>query len=391
MRVTEAVTTTMAALTQHQGAGDPTFAFEAREAAFAACSRELRFCLDSEGRLTHVEGPWRQVLGREPAALLGMHWTKAVSPLDHAAMRVAIEHALTAREALVLDLRMGGETVTDCVVEWSLRAGASGDLITAVGHDRTADDRALADARAESARLKQQIRELKSEVTTLSEHSRSMEGFAATAAHQLSEPLIIAESGTIMVAEDLGDTLDPDMRARLDAIGRGAARARQIVDALLLDARASSGLEVTAVDAGRVVAQVLDDLAQPIRERGVVTDVSALPMVQAEPKLLSVVFHNLIGNAVKYGPREGGRIQIEAKPVEQGWKLSVTSGGGPLIDQEAARVFEPWRRAPGERRVPGSGLGLAICKRLIERLGGTIGVEPQAAGNCFYFILPAAA
>ncbi len=39
---------------------------------------------------------------------------------------------------------------------------------------------------------------------------------------------------------------------------------------------------------------------------------------------------------------------------------------------------------------PGSGLGLAICKRLIERLGGTIGVEPQAAGNRFYFVLPAA-
>jgi signal transduction histidine kinase len=40
--------------------------------------------------------------------------------------------------------------------------------------------------------------------------------------------------------------------------------------------------------------------------------------------------------------------------------------------------------------VPGSGLGLAICKRLIERIGGTIGVEPQAAGNRFYFVLPAA-
>jgi signal transduction histidine kinase len=40
--------------------------------------------------------------------------------------------------------------------------------------------------------------------------------------------------------------------------------------------------------------------------------------------------------------------------------------------------------------VPGSGLGLAICKRIIERLGGTIGVEPQAAGNRFYFVLPAA-
>ena len=45
---------------------------------------------------------------------------------------------------------------------------------------------------------------------------------------------------------------------------------------------------------------------------------------------------------------------------------------------------------PGERRAPGSGLGLAICARIVDRLGGTIGVEPQPEGNSFYFILPAA-
>jgi len=112
--------------------------------------------------------------------------------------------------------------------------------------------------------------------------------------------------------------------------------------------------------------------------------------VHAEPRLLSVVFHNLISNAIKYGPRQGGRIEINATPDGDSWRLAVVSGGTPLHDQETARVFEPWRRVPGERRVPGSGLGLAICKRLIERLGGTIGVEPQAAGNRFYFVLPAA-
>ena len=137
-------------------------------------------------------------------------------------MRVAIEHVLSARVPVELDLRMDADTAADCVVHWSLLAGAGADLITAVGYEQ---DHALAAARAESARLRQQVRELESTVDDLNEHSRSMEGFAATAAHQLSEPLIVAESGTIMVAEDLGDALDPELRARLDAIGRGAARA----------------------------------------------------------------------------------------------------------------------------------------------------------------------
>jgi signal transduction histidine kinase len=379
----------MADLSQHQAAaGVCSFAFaEARDAAFAASSRELRFCLDAEGRLTHVEGPWQSLLGREPGALLGAHWRVAVSPFDHAAMRVAIEHVLSAREPVELDLRMDADSVADCVVHWSLLAGAGSDLITAVGYEQ---DHALAAARAESSRLRKRVRELESQVDVLSEHSRSMEGFAATAAHQLSEPLIVAESGTIMVAEDLGDTLEPELRARLDGIGRGAARARQMVDALLLDARSGSGLALKAVDAGYIAAQVLEDLAPQMDERGAVAEVAELPVVHAEPRLLSVVFHNLISNAIKYGPRDGGRIQIEASPDGDGWRLAVVSGGTPLLDQETARVFEPWRRVPGERRVPGSGLGLAICKRLVERLGGTIGVEPQAAGNRFYFVLPAA-
>jgi signal transduction histidine kinase len=381
----------MADLSQHHAAGVRLFAFaEARDAAFAACSRELRFCLDAEGRLTHVEGPWQPLLGCEPGALLGAHWRVAVSPLDHAAMRVAIEDALSAREPVEIDLRMDADTTADCVVHWSLLAGAGADVITAVGYGRTAQDHALAAAQAEAARLRQQVRELESQVDVLDEHSRSMEGFAATAAHQLSEPLIVAESGTIMVAEDLGDALDPELRTRLDAIGRGAARARQMVDALLLDARSGSGLALKPVDAGQIAAQVLEDLAPQMRERSAVAELAELPVVHAEPRLLSVVFHNLISNAIKYGPREGGRIQIEATPDGNAWRLAVISGGTPLMDQETARVFEPWRRVPGERRVPGSGLGLAICKRLIERLGGTIGVEPRAAGNCFYFILPAA-
>ena len=232
--------------------------------------------------------------------------------------------------------------------------------------------------------------ELEALVADLDDHSRSMEGFAATVAHQLSEPLIVAESGTIMVAEDLGDALDPDLRARLDAIGRGAARARQMIDALLMDARSANGVELRPVDVTTVVAQVLEELDPKIRERGVIVDVGDLPTVRAEPRLLGVVFENLFTNALKYGPRDGGRVQIKAEPRVNGWRLIVASGGAPLPADQTKRIFEPWRRIPGERRAPGSGLGLAICARLVDRLGGTIGVEPTPEGNAFHFFLPAA-
>ncbi len=368
----------MAALPQHPGDGARSRGVQdvARDKLLASLSRELRFCLDGAGCLTLADGPWHAVVGIDPQALLGAHWTTIVALVDHGAMRVAIERAVALDEPQVeLELRMASALDTQELVEWTLAPGAGRDAIVAVGQQPAGTA---------------EVEQLESRVAELEEHSRAMEGFAAIAAHQLSEPLIVAESGAIMIAEDLEDTLDEDLRARLDGIGRRAARARQVVDALLLDARAQTGVDVKPVDTETVVAQVLEDLAPRLHEREMIVDVGPLPTVLAERRLVSVVYENLLSNALKYGPRDGGRIDLRGEEHEHGWRLTVTSEGTPLIGRDRTRIFEPFRRVPGERRAPGSGLGLAICARLIERLGGTIGVDPDADGNTFWFVLPAA-
>jgi signal transduction histidine kinase len=382
----------MAASPEYHGDGRRYGAFDgAREAAFAEVSRELRFCLDHDGCVTYADGAWHQTVGRAPRALLGKRWTALVAGVDHAPMRVAIEraHSLgTVQPELVL--RMNAAAAAHPLVHWTLAPGRGGHWIVAVGYERTAEHRAAAEARGDVAQLQRRVAELEARVDDLSDHSRSMEGFAATAAHQLSEPLIVAESGAIMVAEELGEALDDDLRARLDAIGRGAARARQTIDALLMDARSANGVELEPVRTERVVADVLEEMSLRMRQRGVVADVGTLPMVRAERRLVAVIYQNLISNALKYGPREGGSLRIDAEPVDEGWRLIVESGGAPLPADQTRRIFEPWHRLPGERRGSGSGLGLAICARLIDRLGGSIGVEPKPNGNAFYFTLPAA-
>jgi len=374
----EAMRTAMAALPhQFGGAARPIGQQDvARDKLLSSLSRELRFCLDGAGYLSLADGAWHATLGLEARALLGAHWTTVVAPADHGAMRAAIERAVTLDEPQdELELRMASAGDTPVRVRWTLAPGTGSCAIVAVGQRRSRAD---------------EVDELQRRVEELEEHSRAMEGFAAIAAHQLSEPLIVAESGAILIAEELDGALDADLRARLDGIGRRAARARQVVDALLLDARARNGIEVAPVDTATVVAQVLEDLAPRMREREMIVDAGPLPTVLAERRLVSVVYENLLSNAIKYGPRDGGRIDLRSERHEHGWRLSVTSEGAPLAARDRTRIFEPFRRVPGERRAPGSGLGLAICARLVERLGGSIGVDPDADGNTFWFVLPAA-
>jgi signal transduction histidine kinase len=98
---------------------------------------------------------------------------------------------------------------------------------------------------------------------------------------------------------------------------------------------------------------------------------------------------NLIANAVKYGPADGGDIQISARRSGNGWRFDVESSGRPIPARDRTRIFEPWERGKVARREGGNGLGLAIVRRIVERHGGEVGVTAlRGRGNRFYFTLP---
>jgi signal transduction histidine kinase len=362
----------------------------ARDAFFASFSRELRWSLDGEGRLLLLEGPWQSVLGWQAEHLHGWYWEEIVHPADHARLSRILAHVRRqhgcARDVDVrLALAKGGYRQT----RWTFIAGSGADSVLGLG-----DADHLAPMQETTTEILEQTNaELRAQLAELEERYIAVERFAGTAAHQLAEPLIIAESSAILVAEELGEDLDPMLRDRLDAIGRGAARARRLLDALLADARTNGRpLELRPVDLAQLAEETISSLDQQIQERSASIVVGPLPKLHGEAGLISIVLENLLSNALKYGPRSGGRVEISAERRADDERVTVTSEGMPIPFEEAARIFQPFHRVPGERRVPGVGLGLAICARLVERLGGTIGVEPGTmSGNAFWIQLPAAA
>jgi signal transduction histidine kinase len=258
-------------------------------------------------------------------------------------------------------------------------------------HHPTATSRQVLES--DVARLNARVEELEAELEASRAQAAQLERFAAMAAHEVLKPLVMTEAFLTMIAERSGHGLDLDTRRDVDTLIRVSSRMRVLVEAMLMDARPSQRepLRRQAVDVSKVLNDCVQMLGAEIRARDVRVDVDEMPVVPGDEALLTGVFGNLISNALQYGPREGGEIQISAERSEAGWTFSVESPGPPIPESDRQRIFEPWQRGWGERRAKGVGLGLAIVRQVVERHGGQVGVTspPNARANRFFFTLPA--
>lgn len=249
-------------------------------------------------------------------------------------------------------------------------------------------------ARAQSPALpslEAENRRLHSRVIALEREKADVEAFAAVAAHELLAPLVLTDAYATTISDRLDEALHAESRRDLDALRRAATRTRLLVEALLIDARSDGRpLRRRSVDLNLLLRECLTVLGPEIRSRGTDVQVAKLPEVYAEETLISSLLTNLLLNALRYGPRDRGRILVDATRENARWRFSVQSQGPTIPLEDRDRIFEPYRRGSGERRARGAGLGLTICRHIVERHGGRIGVTATDSGdNRFYFTLPA--
>jgi signal transduction histidine kinase len=163
-------------------------------------------------------------------------------------------------------------------------------------------------------------------------------------------------------------------------------------------------LDLTSVESGKMVlsshamsmADVLEDcraLIEPqARHSGIQIHFPVLDRpyrVQADPVRAKQVLINLLANAIKYN-RAGGRVDVSCEGAcGQPVRIRVVDTGQGLTQAQLGQLFEPFNRLGQEFGTErGTGIGLVICKRLVELMGGRIGVESTAGvGSCFWFEL----
>ena len=215
--------------------------------------------------------------------------------------------------------------------------------------------------------------------------------FAYVASHDLQEPLRMITGYLQLLERRYKDHIDQEASEFISYAVEGAKRMKHLIEDLLALSRAGTQTATfRPVESRRLFDTACANLAVAIQESRAQVTADALPLIVADPGLLTQVFQNLIGNAIKF--RQKGttpHIHVSAQTLEAGWVFSVHDNGIGIEQRHLERIFGIFERLHGPDQFEGSGVGLAITQRILDRHGGRVWVESKPGeGSTFYFQIP---
>ena len=182
------------------------------------------------------------------------------------------------------------------------------------------------------------------------------------------------------------------MRESLDTIAKTGQKINSIIQELLLLSQVRKvEVKTRRLDTARIVAEAQKRLAYMIQEHQAEINLpSTWPEASGHAPWVEEVWANYISNALKYGGRPPW-LELGGERLPNGLvRFWVRDNGKGLTPEEQAQLFTPFTRLD-QVRAMGHGLGLSIVRRIVEKLGGLVGVESQVGqGSTFFFTLPAA-
>ena len=227
----------------------------------------------------------------------------------------------------------------------------------------------------------------------LLEANRDLESFSTSVSHDLRAPLRHITSFVDILQQHLGQQADPTTLRHLDTISGAAQRMAALIEGLLAFSRLGlAPLNKRPVGMATQVGASINRLGHDLAGQQVDWDVAPdLPTVQGDALLISQVWDNLLGNALKYSrPRERSCVRVGWREhPDEGLVFWVSDNGVGFDPARAHRLFGVFQRLHRTTEFEGTGIGLALCRRIIERHGGRIWAESRPGeGSTFYFALP---
>lgn len=217
-----------------------------------------------------------------------------------------------------------------------------------------------------------------------------LEQFAYVASHDLQEPLRMVSTFISLLEKRYEPLLDEDGKQYIHFAVDGAKRMQQLILELLEFSRVGKAVsKIETVDLNEVMEGVLILFQTKIAECNASVQVPSLPSIQSAQSPMRQVFHNLIGNALKYQKPEGKPvITIGYSESNSHWKFWVQDNGIGIRPEFYEKIFVIFQRLHHRKEYAGIGMGLSICKKIVQSLGGEIWVESEeGVGSIFYFTI----
>jgi len=244
----------------------------------------------------------------------------------------------------------------------------------------------------QNARLFREIAEKSEQLALASQHKSQ---FLANMSHELRTPLNAILGYAELLVDGIYGVLPDRPKGVLERIQNNGRHLLALINDVL---------DLAKIEAGQL-ALTLEDYALPEVVRSVVIATEPLatskglkfttavqdgmPMAHGDPRRVSQVLLNLIGNAIKF--TDAGEVEIRAAAANGQFVLTVRDTGPGIPDADQDRIFGEFQQIDNSntRQKGGTGLGLAISKRMVEMQGGTIAVESVfGQGSTFRVVLP---
>ncbi|MFD1625948.1 ATP-binding protein [Azospirillum griseum] len=366
---------------------------EARYRLLADNVTDLILVMRADGRITYVSPSMRDLLGYDPADILGTFPSALLHPDDQKHAANAFTGMQAGAPTRTITHRVRHKDGRFVWMESSMRpARDEGGDFTIVAAIRDVTERKIAEEQLRDARLEAEAA------------NRVKSEFLAAMSHEIRTPL----NGVIGFADLLLSTdLTPEQRQYV-ALQREAGRGLLAIIGDILDySKIEAGkleLEERPFDLHRLMRDCRDLMSNAASQKGLLLQLSmgaAVPRyVRGDEARVRQILLNLLGNAVKFTDQGSvlmtvGLLLGEEAPAERGtlpllrFSVSDTGVGIPLAEQ--ANMFQRFSQGDRSttRRYGGTGLGLIISKQLAELMGGRIGFQSSpGVGSTFWFELP---
>ena len=358
---------------------------EARYKGLVDAQGDAIFRRDASNRLTYGNDAFFKLFGLDPASALHHPFVPEPHPDNHNRLTKASSFAGLA-ESGASRVRYDQHVKTAEGYRWI----AWEDFAVRDSHGRLVEVQSVGRDITERKTMEHALTEARDKAE---EASRAKSGFLATMSHEIRTPM----NGVLGMGRLLLETeLRPEQRTYADAITRSGEALLTLIGDVLDFSKIEAGmleLEEDEVDIRLLLSAAAELLCQRAYDKGVELSAVVAPqvprLIHADEGRLRQVINNLMGNAVKF--TEEGGICVVASLADGALRIEVRDTGVGVAPSKRQAIFDEFVQADSShaRKFGGTGLGLAISKRLVDSMGGAIGVDPRpGGGSCFWFTLP---